>query len=203
MLTIVLLAALLGVCGAGAIFAIGILSGAGASPAAAAEPLPKGPFGLAQDIPVSFGALAVENVDRIKAVTAKDLAGSTHGIQGLVSPENVQIEANTTLTNLLGEPIAYAPAQFRLVATTGGRPGPADRRLTAVGATLPPGTLQPDASVSATLTFVAPRNRRHQWIEFRDPGQRAPVLVDLGRLGPQRQSNFRFPGFDHVHGTGG
>lgn len=139
--------------------------------------LPQGPFGTSQDIPASFGVVAVEHVEKINGLGAKALSGVTHGISGLVAPNKVQVQASVTLTNLLDHPISYDPRQFRLLVGKDRKP------LDTVQSNLRPGTLQPDASIDAQLKFVVPRNGSKLWIEFRDPGRAKPILVDLGRTG--------------------
>jgi hypothetical protein len=139
--------------------------------------LPAGPFGTAQDIPASFGVVAVEHVDKINGLRAKDLAGVTHGISGLVAPNKVQVQASVTLTNLLDHPIKYDPRQFRLLS------GPSKKPINEVQSNMRPGTLQPDASIDAQLRFIAPRDGSKLWIAFSDPGRAKPILIDLGRTG--------------------
>jgi hypothetical protein len=173
----------------GAYLAVGVVSrGAPKDPVVA---LPPGPFGTAQDIPASFGVVAVEHVEKTNGLTAKDLAGATHGISGYVAPNKVQVQASVTLTNLLDHPIAYDPRQFRLLV--GKRRKPIDE----VRSNLRPGTLQPDASIDAQLQFVAPRNGSKLWIQFSDPGRSKPILIDLGRTG--KTPGNAFDGFHRGH----
>jgi hypothetical protein len=173
----------------GAYLAVGVVSrGAPKDPVVA---LPPGPFGTAQDIPASFGVVAVEHVEKTNGLTAKDLAGATHGISGYVAPNKVQVQASVTLTNLLDHPIAYDPRQFRLLV--GKRRKPIDE----VRSNLRPGTLQPDASIDAQLQFVAPRNGSRLWIQFSDPGRSKPILIDLGRTGTTPAN--AFDGFHRGH----
>ncbi|MEA2284424.1 MAG: hypothetical protein QOJ21_467, partial [Solirubrobacteraceae bacterium] len=54
----------------------------------------KGPFGVSQDIPTSFGAVAIDNVEKVNGVTAKDLSGVTHGISNYVPPNKTQVQAS-------------------------------------------------------------------------------------------------------------
>jgi len=165
-----------------------IAAGAPADPAIA---LPKGPFGTSQDIPASFGVVAVEHVDKTNGLTAKDLAGNTHGVSGLVAPDKVQVDASVTLTNLLDHPIAYDPRQFRLLV------GDHKKPIDEVRSNMRPGTLQPDASIDSQLRFIAPRNGSKLWISFKDPGRSAPILVDLGRTGTTPKG--AFAGFHQGH----
>jgi hypothetical protein len=153
--------------------------------------LPPGPFGTAQDIPASFGVVAVEHVEKINGLGAKDLAGVTHGISGFVAPDKVQVQASVTLTNLLDHPIAYDPRQFRLLVGAKRKP------LDEVQSNLRPGTLQPDASIDSQLKFIAPRDGSKLWIEFSDPGRAKPILIDLGRTGKTPAG--AFDGFHRGH----
>jgi hypothetical protein len=156
--------------------------------------LPKGPFGTAQDIPVSFGAFAVERVQKLDGLTGKDLAGAVHGISGLVKAGKVKVQANVNLTNLTQQPVAYAPTQFELLV---GSKDATPRQLT--GATIRAGELQPSASIDAELSFVAPAGGKRLWLRFRDPGQERPVLVDLGKTGAKTDPAAFDRFFQHDH----
>jgi hypothetical protein len=153
--------------------------------------LPPGPFGTAQDIPASFGVVAVEHVEKINGLGAKALAGVTHGISGFVAPNKVQVQASVTLTNLLDHPITYDPRQFRLLVGKNKKP------LNEVQSNLRPGTLQPDASIDSQLKFIAPRDGSKLSIEFSDPGRAKPILIDLGRTGKTPAG--AFDGFHRGH----
>ena len=173
----------------GGYLAAGVITrGAPADPVIA---LPPGPFGTAQDIPASFGVVAVQNVVKTNGVGAKALSGNVHGISGYVAPDKVQVRAAVTLTNLLDHPIAYDPRQFRLLVGAKRKP------LDEVRSNLRPGTLQPDASIDAQLQFIVPRNGSKLWIEFTDPGRAKPILVDLGRTGKTPAG--AFDGFHRGH----
>jgi hypothetical protein len=174
---------------AGGYLTVGLISrGAPKDPVIA---LPKGPFGTSQDIPASFGVVAVEHVEKINGLGAKALAGVTHGISGFVPPDKVQVQASVTLTNLLDHPISYDPRQFRLLVGKNKKP------LDEVQSNLRPGTLQPDASIDSQLKFIAPRDGSKLWIEFSDPGRSTPILVDLGRTGKTPAG--AFDGFHRGH----
>jgi hypothetical protein len=154
-------------------------------------PTLKGPFGTSQDIPTSFGAVAIDNVEKVNGVTAKDLSGVTHGIANYVPPNKVQVQASVTLTNLLNEqPVAYSPTQFRLLVGKNRKP------VKDVRASFRPGTLQPNASIAGQVKFIAPRTGSQLWIEFTDPKRAKPLLIDLGRTGTTPDN--AFDGF-HKH----
>lgn len=168
----------------GAVLAAGIVASGESHAPTSTPPILKGPFGTAQDIPTSFGVVAVEHAAKLNGTTAKQTGGVTHGISGFVAPDKVQVQASVTLTNLLDEPVGYDPRQFRLLH---------GKDRTAVGevrSSVKPGTLQPDAAIDARLTFIAPRNGDKLWIEFTDPGAAKPILIDLGRTGKTPEGAF-------------
>jgi hypothetical protein len=185
---IALVASVAALAAAGAAISVGLIERGASEPALPELP---GPFGVRQDIPTSFGAVAVDGVEKINGLTARKLAGVTHGIANLVPPNKTQVEASVTLTNLLDRPVEYSPTQFRLLV---------GRRRTPVGevrAGFLAGTLQPSASVSGRLAFVAPRTGSRLWIEFTDPRRGKPILVDLGKTG--RTPAGAFDGFHRQH----
>jgi hypothetical protein len=141
---------------------------------------PNGPLTAGQGIPTSFGAVAVEYAVRLSGLTSKDLNGMTHGVKNYVPPESSQVQVAVTLANQLPDTLDYDPAQFRLIAGTEKQPAPDARRQRPTGASFRPGTLQPDAAIEGTLSFVVPNKRAHLWVEFRDPARKRPLLVDLG-----------------------
>jgi hypothetical protein len=141
-----------------------------------------GPAAIAQDVRTSFGVVAVESMTKSRGPTAKALAGMTHGVQNLVPPDHLQVDATVTLTNLQEKVVRYSPRQFGLYATRGGRPSRAARSFRIVRASVEPGTLQPNASIDATLTFVVPRDGSKLWMGFNDGARAPPVVFDLGRI---------------------
>jgi hypothetical protein len=152
----------------------------------------KGPFGVSQDIPTSFGAVAIDNVEKVNGLTAKALSGVTHGISNYVPPNKTQVQASVTITNLLNaRSQTYTPTQFRLLIGKDKKP------VNEVRASFRPGRLQPGASMSGQLKFIAPRNGSKLWIEFSDPKRPEPVLIDLGKTG--RTPDNAFDGFHKQH----
>jgi hypothetical protein len=172
----------------GITIAVGLIKQGAPEPAV---PVLKGPFGVSQDIPTSFGAVAIDNVEKVNGLTSKALSGMTHGISNYVPPDKVQVQASVTLTNLLQETQAYSPTQFRLLVGKDRKP------VKEVRASFRTGTLQPDASISGQLKFVAPRNGSKLWIEFNDPKRGTPILVDLGKTGVTPDN--AFDGFHKQH----
>lgn len=139
------------------------------------------PAAIGQDVPTSFGVVAVEGMTKNTGPTARSLAGVTHGIQSLVPPNKLQVNATVTLTNLQHRVVRYSPAQFTLHATHGDKFTRGARSFRLARSSTAAGTLQPDASIEATLTFVAPRDGSKLWMTFKDPARGPPVVFDLGR----------------------
>jgi hypothetical protein len=116
----------------------------------------------------------------------------THGIQNLVPPNKVQVQAFATMTNLTGELVEYSPAQFSLlVGTTKAKP------LPLTSASIKPGVLQPNAAIDMRLSFVVPRKGQKLWVRFKDPARDKPYLIDLGRNTKTRQGPLANV---HLHG---
>ena len=133
-------------------------------------------FTVAQDIPTSFGFVAVEHAETIKGLTAKQMAGAVHGVGSFVGSDRALVQASITLRNGPERVLPYALKQFTLVATTkNGK----TRRYPVSNATVRDGLLQPDAAVDAGLGFVVPRNGARLTLEFADPGRAQPIVIDL------------------------
>jgi len=133
-----------------------------------------GPFGLAQDVRTSFGVVTIESVDKSTGLTSQQLAGVNHGIQNLVSPDQVQLDVLVSITNELDAPAAYSPDQFVLIADN------SDTPIQATSATFHDGTLQPHAQIEGKLSFVVSLGARKLLLRYTDPAQPQPILFDLG-----------------------
>jgi hypothetical protein len=164
----------------GAVVALATLSGGGvgrhAHPAATDTALTTARSNdIGHSIPTSYGVVAVESVKKLTGLTAKQLGGVTH-YPSYFGPHLMQVQVFVELSNLEQHPVRYSPRQFRLIVGSG-------RPLPLSGTTLPGGTLQPSASIDGQVTFIAPRRARGRpqlWLEFRDPGAKDPVRIDLG-----------------------
>jgi hypothetical protein len=141
--------------------AVGLVLALGAGGSANAG-VPEGPFGISQDIPTSFGAVAIDGLMRTP---------------GPARAHSQETQAFVTLTNLLDRPIRYSPSQFRLLL------GPDRKPVSDLQATFRPGRLLPGADFSAQLKFATPARGTAAWIEFTDPRHGKPVLIDLSRVG--------------------
>ena len=144
---------------------------------------PAATFIVGQDVPTSFGVMAVEGV---RAVGADDVR---HAAQHGADTPNLadQVQVSVTITNLTDKVVAYSPDQFRLVHS--GNPSAAPDSAT----TLRAGTLQPSAHIDGQMSFATPGTGDLE-LTFRDPGGSRPSVVDLGS--PEVQTT---PGAQHQH----
>src|SRR3954451_18474568 len=185
------LLAIVGLAGVGVFLSVGIFD-RGARDALPPPPAKAKPYAVGEAVPTSFGAIAVEHLERLKGLTARKLAGVTHGIQSLIGPDKIQVQSTVTLTNLSTKVQAYSPAEFALVETKGRKPPAATRNgRPPFSASVHDGTLQPDASISARITFTSARNGDHLWMRYADPGGGRPALIDLGRVAKLRPTALR------------
>jgi hypothetical protein len=166
---------------AGTVLAAGLLKGT--APTEHASHLSSGPWSVAQDVPTSFGFVAVEHAETFKGLSPRQLGGATHGIGNFVGRQDALVQASVTITNTQGVPLRYSTRQFRLAAID--RKGHV-RRIGLSHATVGDGVLQPDAAIDARLSFTVPRDGARLQVEFADPGARAPLVIKLptgtGRL---------------------
>jgi hypothetical protein len=160
----------------GAFLAAGVLRGDDHS-GVIVQHEPKAGFAVGDSVYTSFGAVAVEAVQKRHGLSAKDLSGMTHGIKNYVGPDQVQVQAFATMTNLTGRPVRYDPRWFSLAV------GRKDAKAQSPsGASVKAGTLQPNAAIDLRLTFIVPRKGQHLWVRFRDPARSTPFSIDLGRI---------------------
>lgn len=164
----------------GAVLAAGIFA-RGVPQPETPEPTTTGPFTIGETAQTSFGVVAVEAVDRLKGLTAKDLAGMVHGISGYVPPDKVQVQVSLTMRNLLPEPTRWSPEQFRLVAASSERAARTAKGRAAISSSARPGELQPDAGLDARVAFLVPRNGKKLFLQYRERAASAPMVFDLGR----------------------
>jgi hypothetical protein len=161
--------------------------------APAGSAVESGPPSVGDDVKTSFGVIAVESAQMLKGLTAKDLAGMTHGIQNRVNPAQLLVQVGVSFTNLLDHTIRYSPNQFRL------RIGKETRTRAVKSLNLYTGTLQPDANISARLSFIAPRDGSKLALEFRDRGRASPIVIELGSTDRAKPGDDRAkPGDEHA-----
>jgi len=141
-----------------------------------------------EDIPTSFGVVAVEILEKNAGVSSRALSGSTH-FPGRVGPDELQVQATVNIRNALAKPIELRAGQFTILAGT--------TRYRHARATVERVQLQPDALLDLMVSFVVPRAGEALVLELADPAGTTPIRVDLGRA----QALVEDPGGDHDHPT--
>jgi hypothetical protein len=135
-------------------------------------------FTIGDDVPTSFGIVAVEFVRTVDGVTHRALAGATHGVSGLVGDGKQQIQVAVALTNRGKRPLAYSVREFQLKATVKGK----TTVLRATAGDLPDGRILPDAGIEGHLDFTLPAADATMSLVFHDPGRATPVVINLGAI---------------------
>ena len=135
-------------------------------------------FGIGDDVPTSFGIVAVEFIRGVDGVSHRALAGANHGVSGYVDEGQQQIQVAVALTNRGKAPLSYTVRQFQLKATVAGK----TTTLAATAGDLPDGRVLPDAGIEGHLDFTLPSAKASLSLLFRDPGVTAPVVIDLGTI---------------------
>lgn len=159
---------------AGAVLAGDMLEGP--SPTTAAAPA-QGTFEIAQDVPVSFGVIAVETAKKVRGLTKREVANSSHGISGFVPENKAELDLAVTMFNTTDKPIAWDVRDFRVrVGDTGKLIGPSDSSIQR-------GKLEPGATLDGTLRYIVPAKRERMRVFFKDPARTTPTVIDLGRVG--------------------
>ena len=178
-LTAYVVVALVGACAlVGVVLAVNTAATRAHTPAAEA-PTSARADDLGRELRTSFGVLAATSVRQSRGLTAKELSGVTH-FPSYVPADRMQVRVSVQLSNVLDRPIRYSARQFRLRAGNAPPIAPS-------GASVPFGTLQPDAAVDQSLSFVVPRSHRRGVrlvLEFRENGTDAPLVVRLGTARP-------------------
>ena len=150
-------------------------------------------FVVGQSIPMSYGSLTVDQVEKLDGLTNQDLAGVTHGIQNLVQSEKVQIQATLQFANRSTRPVAVSPDQFRLVG------GGDQAEVGPSSGTLLTGSLPAHANMDVVLDFVTPRTNRPLWIEYRASAQAQPLRIAIGPADTNAADTPPVPESEHSH----
>jgi hypothetical protein len=130
---------------------------------------------IGEDVPTSFGVVAVEHAVAISGLNDTQVTGA-HGVPGLVPEGSVDVQVAAVITNLSDHVLAYQPTQFELIDKTG----------TAVPISRAPelpGQLQPYAAIDVLVDFVTTTNARPFKVRFVDPATNKAILIDLGAVG--------------------
>jgi hypothetical protein len=128
---------------------------------------------LGQDVPTSFGVVAVEYVQRVAGHPAHILGGSGRRAGTLPAAGQSELSVAVALTNLRDRTVDYTPGQFRLRLARGPTLAPS-------GANFEPGTLQPHAGIEGRVSFVVPKGHSAKAVEFQDRDR--AVVINLRRL---------------------
>ena len=95
--------------------------------------------------------VSVVHVERVAGLTAEDLGGMTHGIQGLVPQDQTMLRVSLVLTG--GSRTAvYDPSDLWIESSGTGQD------IRPVGGALGRGSLSAGASISGAVSFVVPRS---------------------------------------------
>jgi hypothetical protein len=167
--------------------------GARSTAASATAPsVPDAPLAGERAVATSFGMVAVHEPRLTRGITAKALAGQSHGINDYVPPERVLVQVPVTLYNAGDDPATYDSDRFRLVLRARGSKRDTGTAQVA-SSTLRSGSLATGASIDGDLAFVLPRRGADLYLLLRDGDQvhRIPV----GDAGPIYQPQVG----DHVH----
>ena len=73
---------------------------------------------IGEDVPTSFGVIAVEHAVAISGLNDTQVTGA-HGVPGLVQAGSVDVQVAAVITNLSDHVLAYQPTQFELIDKTG------------------------------------------------------------------------------------
>ena len=161
---------------AGGIFAVQILKRGSTVDAqtAARATVPAG-SDLGRPFRTSFGSVTALELEPLSGLTAKSLAGVTHGIQNLVPAGKMQLQFSVQVRNTLNHAVRYTPAQFSVRVGRNGREYPVQ------SASFRPGTLPSGAQIEGTLSVVAKASKTKPiLLEFSDPARPKPIEIKIG-----------------------
>lgn len=142
---------------------------------AESRPDPSDGFSVGEEVPTSFGFVAVEYARAISGLTMDQIAGG-HNASGLVPAGAIELQVGATMTNFTKAALAYSPDQFELLDAEGNVVP-----LSAVPEV--PGLLQPSAAIDMTLKFVTTTDARPFTVRFVDADTSQPRLIPLGDVG--------------------
>jgi hypothetical protein len=159
---------------------------------------PGGVFGLGEAAPTSFGVVAITHVERIAGLTAKQVNGVTH-VQDFVSGRQMTVNLAFTVTSRRTKETATFDATRFSLRLPGGR------EIVPTRSSVGPLTLQPDASVTGRVSFVAPRTAKALRVTYRETHGTAPVVIALGSGTAVRENDApaTAPSDDKGHGPHG
>ena len=130
---------------------------------------------VGDEVPTSFGAVAITDVSQLAGLKAEDLGGVTHGVGDLVPPDKEQVELSVVVSNTSSRAVSYSfQDEFKMVTSTGGDVSQLP------GASSPTGKISGNSSLTTQLRFMAPRDGGALILEFREPGARHASRILVG-----------------------
>lgn len=133
-----------------------------------------GPARVGAPLQAPFGLVTVTSVDTVSGLAASDLGGMSHGVSGLVGADQQLVQVQLRLSGRDGGRGDFAPSNFHVVRSAGGKPvAPAAGSLSAA-------RLLPGANIEGSLGFVVPRDGSRLSLAVPIAAGKAAALVPLG-----------------------
>ena len=136
-------------------------------------------FAIGDDVPTSFGVVAVEHAVALSGLTDRDIPAA-HGVPGIVNAGTLDIQVSAVISNQTNGVLKYHPEQFHLLDAKG-------REVVLTRAPVLPNELQPHAAVDILLDFATTAPARPFTVRF-DDKTGADRLIGLGDVGCKVQS---------------
>jgi len=95
--------------------------------------------------------VTVSHVERVTGLSADDLGGMAHGIQGLVEDDKTMLRVSVTIS-AGNHATAYDPGNLRLYSSA------SKRAILPVGGSIGAGRLAAHSRIEGAISFVVPRN---------------------------------------------
>lgn len=134
----------------------------------------------------------VSQVERVTGLTADDLGGMAHGIQGLVQDDQTLLRVSLTIA-AVDEDTTYDAGTLRLYSSS------SKRAIRPVGGSLGRGELGAHSLIEGAVSFVVPRNGAHFVLRSRGSSQ----SVSLTRVdkAPPGSGHMNMPNMSTPKGT--
>ncbi|MGA8979088.1 MAG: hypothetical protein WB473_08225 [Pedococcus sp.] len=116
---------------------------------------------------VTYG---VTHAEAVNGLSARDLSGMSHGIQGLVADDKAIIRVSLVL-HADSSGGSFDPGTLRLLA------GGSNGQVAPVGGSLAPGHLRPNSTIEGAVAFVVPRSGAALSLAAPSHGHDIPLLT--------------------------
>lgn len=130
--------------------------------------LPATVYAVGQEVPTSFGALTIEEVEHPSGPAVAQEWELPHG---QVRAGQTQVKATVLLTNTRDHSVDYSNFQFRLLSEK------TTVALPPSWATLDEGVLPSGGSIAVVLSFIVPADAGNLWLQFSDPLRPSSVVL--------------------------